>query len=121
MSICIPKKINGSDSKAQNRVGSPFNGLLTASLKKWTCDPPMHRAFSRRQAFEAYVNRFALLSQVHGAKPVDHRRQQALIRSGQAGSVNPIDHLGVRHHPSAATLKEDVQDTVQTHLPGEGL
>src|SRR4029453_3502697 len=24
MSICIPKKINGSDSKAQNRVGSPW-------------------------------------------------------------------------------------------------
>src|SRR2546429_2522746 len=27
-----------------------YYGLLTASLKKWTCDRPMYRAFSRRQA-----------------------------------------------------------------------
>src|SRR5215831_16315695 len=95
-------------------------GLLTASLKKWTCDPPMHRAFSRRQAFEAYVNRFALLPQVHGAKPINHRRQPALISSGQAGGVNQIDRLGVRHHPRATTVKEDVEKGVQSHLQGDG-
>jgi hypothetical protein len=29
MSICIPKKINGSDSKAQNRVGSPRRSFVS--------------------------------------------------------------------------------------------
>ena len=50
--------------------------------KKWTGDPPMYRAFSRGQSFETHTNWFALIPQIHGAQPGDHRREQALISSG---------------------------------------
>src|SRR5215831_17601227 len=96
------------------------NGLPTASPKKWTGDPPMYRAFSRRQSFETHANWFTLIPPVHSAQPVDHRREQALISSGHASGANPIDHLGVRLHPSAAPRKEEGQETVQAYLHSEG-
>jgi hypothetical protein len=57
------------------------NALLTV-LKKWTFARPMTRGASGRHVFEANVNRFALLLQVHGAKPLDDLTQQASIRQG---------------------------------------
>src|SRR6266581_1561588 len=50
------------------------NALLTA-LKKWTFNLPMKRAASGRHVFEANVNRFALILQVHGTKPLDDLAQ----------------------------------------------
>jgi len=114
------QEIDGMETPDKYTIRVQLNGLPTASPKKWTCDPPMHRAFSRRQAFETHANRLALIPQVHRAQPVDHRRQQALIRNGQTGGVHPIDDLGVRLHPRTAPRKEDVQKTVQAHLHGEG-
>src|SRR4030095_6780069 len=68
----------------QNRIFDKltFYGLPTASQKNWTGDAPLYRAFSRRQSFETHTNWFALIPQVHGAQPVDHRCEQALISSG---------------------------------------
>jgi hypothetical protein len=51
-------------------------------LKKMDRRCALYRAFSRRQSFETHTNWFALIPQVHGAQPVDHRREQALISSG---------------------------------------
>jgi acetolactate synthase-1/2/3 large subunit len=53
--------------------------LLTV-LKKWTFNLLMKRAASGRHVFEANVNRFALILQVHGTKPLDDLAQQASIR-----------------------------------------
>ena len=47
-----------------------FIALLTG-LKKWTFDLSMPRVASRRHIFEANVNGFPLVLQVHGAKPLD--------------------------------------------------
>ncbi len=55
--------------------------LLTA-LKKWTFDLPIPRVASRRHIFEANVNGFPLVLQVHGAKPLDDRAEQASVRLG---------------------------------------
>ncbi len=51
------------------------------SLKKWTCDPPVHKTFSRRWFFETHANRFSMHLQIHLAQPVDNLRQQTLIRN----------------------------------------
>jgi hypothetical protein len=58
------------------------------------------------------MNRFALLPQVHGAQSVDYRCEQALISSGQAGRVDPIDDVAIGLHTRATALKEDFQETV---------
>jgi hypothetical protein len=79
----------------------------------------MNRAASGRQAFEANLNRFGLLPQVHGAQSVDHRCEQALISSRQTGRVDPIDDVAIGFHTRAAALKEDFQETVQAHLQVE--
>lgn len=34
-------------------------------FQKWTCELPMNRAWSGRRGFEADLNRFALMPQVH--------------------------------------------------------
>src|SRR5437763_10943404 len=57
------------------------NGLPTAFPKKWTCDLPMNRAWSGRCGFEADLNRFALIPQVHRTQPCYYLHQQAVIRS----------------------------------------
>src|SRR2546425_12212672 len=44
---------------------------LLTGLKKWTFDLSMPRVASRRHIFEANVNGFPLVLQVHGAKPLD--------------------------------------------------
>ena len=56
-----------------------YNALLTV-LKKWTFNLPMKRAASGRHIFEAHVNCFAMILQVHSAKPLDDLAQQASIR-----------------------------------------
>jgi hypothetical protein len=56
-----------------------YDALLTV-LKKWTFNLLMKRAASGRHVFEANVNRFALILQVHGTKPLDDLAQQASIR-----------------------------------------
>src|SRR6266850_7990248 len=56
-----------------------FDALLTAS-KKWTFELPMQRTASWRHVFEANVDRFAMILQVHGAKPINNFAQQASIR-----------------------------------------
>src|SRR2546429_390108 len=61
----------GSDFTAKDIITSKtpitvyFHALLTV-LKKWTFAHPMTRGASGRHVFEANVNRFALLLQVHG-------------------------------------------------------
>src|SRR5207248_794461 len=47
--------------------------------KKWTFELSMPRVASRRHIFEAHVNRFPLVLQVHGAKPLDDLAQQASV------------------------------------------
>jgi hypothetical protein len=61
------------------------------------------------------MNRLALLPQVHRVQSVDHRCEQALIRSGQTDRVDPIDDVSIGRHTRAAAFKEDFQDTVQAH------
>ena len=64
---------------------SPLRGytlaLLTV-LKKWTFDLSMTKVALRRQIFEANVNWFTLILQVHGTKPLDDPVQQASVRLG---------------------------------------
>src|SRR6266446_3547733 len=50
------------------------------SRKKWTFARPTTSAASGRRVFEANVNRFVLILQVHGAKPLNDLVQQASIR-----------------------------------------
>jgi hypothetical protein len=57
-----------------------LDGLPTAFPKKWTCDLPMNRAWSGRCGFEADLNRFALIPQVHRTQPCYYLHQQAVIR-----------------------------------------
>ncbi len=76
----------------------------------------MIRAASRRHIFEANTNRFPLIPDVHRTKPVDNLGEEASIRHGEPGGVDPIHDLGVRLHPSAAGLKEQVQEHLQAHL-----
>ena len=92
-----------------------YDALLTV-LKKWTFNLPMKRATSGRHVFEANVNRFALILQVHGTKPLDDLAQQASIRKRYTGGIDPVDDLRKRLHPSPAALKEQAQDPLQTHL-----
>src|SRR6266498_6080016 len=87
--------------------------------KKWTFDLFVNRAFSRGQCFKTHVTRLSLGAQVHRAKSIDYRRQQALLRHRQAGGVHPINDVGVRLHPRAAPFKEDAQETFQADLHGE--
>ena len=64
--------------------GSAYGGkyaLLTV-LKKIDFDLSMLRVASRRHIFEAHVNGFTLVLQVHGAKPFDDLAQQASVRLG---------------------------------------
>ena len=58
-----------------------YNALLTV-LKKIDFDLSMLRVASRRHIFEAHVNGFTLVLQVHGAKPFDDLAQQASVRLG---------------------------------------
>src|SRR2546428_14094387 len=51
----------------KNAKGTIIHALLTV-LKKWTFDLSMPRVASRRHIFEANVNGFPLVLQVHGAK-----------------------------------------------------
>ena len=64
------------------KVAVIVNDALLTVLKKWTCDLSMPRVASRRHIFEAHVNGFPLVLQVHGAKPLDDRAQQASVRLG---------------------------------------
>ena len=50
--------------------------------KKIDFDLSMLRVASRRHIFEANVNGFTLVLQVHGAKPFDDLAQQASVRLG---------------------------------------
>jgi len=61
--------------------GYEYNALLTV-LKKIDFDLSMLRVASRRHIFEAHVNGFTLVLQVHGAKPFDDLAQQASVRLG---------------------------------------
>jgi len=61
-------------------VSSHMKNALLTVLKKWTFNLLMKRAASGRHVFEANVNRFALILQVHGTKPLDDLAQQASIR-----------------------------------------
>lgn len=63
-------------------IDIPVSNALLAVLKKWTFDLPMTRAASGRHIFETNKNWFALILQVHGAKPIDNFVQQASIRQG---------------------------------------
>ena len=71
--------LNGTSRTKNLRI--EYNGLLTAS-KKWTVELPMQRTASWRHVFEANVNGFTLVLQVHGAKPLDDLAQQASVRLG---------------------------------------
>ena len=62
-------------------VGRDLLALLTV-LKKIDFDLSMLRVASRRHIFEAHVNGFTLVLQVHGAKPFDDLAQQASVRLG---------------------------------------
>jgi len=53
--------------------------LLTVFEKKWTFELSMPRVASRRHIFVAHVNRFPLVLQVHGAKPLGDLAQQASV------------------------------------------
>jgi len=80
----------GMAVRAQNTLGKYINRLqggagyelfaLLTVLKKWTFNLPMKRAASGRHIFEAHVNCFAMILQVHSAKPLDDLAQQASIR-----------------------------------------
>src|SRR5262245_49084103 len=98
------------------RASSTLFIALPAVLKKWTFDLSMARAASGRHLFETNENRFALILQVHGAKSIDDLAQQASIRQGQTGGIDPVDDLRRRLHASSATFKEQAQDPLQTHL-----
>src|SRR5712691_11390568 len=64
------------------------------SLKKMDIRFAHDENTSGRHIFETNVNRFALLIlQVHGAKPIDDLTQQASIRQGQTGAIDPVDNL----------------------------
>lgn len=57
------------------KLGTKFEteylyALLTVS-KKWTYELSMTRIASWRHILETHVNRFALILQVHGTKPLD--------------------------------------------------
>ncbi len=75
----------GSSVPASARLGFStghiYNALLTA-LKKWTFDLSMCRSTSRRHIFEANVNGFTLVLQVHDAKPLDDLAEQASVGLG---------------------------------------
>jgi len=57
-----------------------FSRTSDSLSRKWTCDLPMDRARSGRCGFEADLNWFALIPQVHCTQPFDSLRQQAVIR-----------------------------------------
>jgi hypothetical protein len=57
-----------------------YYGLPIAFPKKWPYDLPMNRVWSGRRGFEADLNRFALIPQVHRTQPCDDLHQQAVIR-----------------------------------------
>ena len=54
--------------------------MIPRSLLRGAFNLPMKRAASGRHVFEANVNLFALILQVHGTKPLDDLAQQASIR-----------------------------------------
>ena len=112
--LCVK---GGTHPLLWRRIG--HNGLPIAFPEKWPYDLPMNRVWSGRRGFEADLNRFALIPQVHRTQPCDDLHQQAVIRPRSAGGVDPIDDLGVCHHTSAAALKEDFQETIQAHFHGE--
>src|SRR5712691_4663854 len=76
----------------------------------------MNGAASRRHVFETNTNRFALIPQLHGTKPFDNLCQEASRGQRYASGVDPVDALGDRLDPRSAALKEEAQETVETHL-----
>src|SRR2546426_9576292 len=97
-----------------------FSHSLLTAFYKWTFGPPMHGGASRRHVFEINTNRFALIPQLHGAKPFDNLGQETSIRQRYASGVDPGDDLGDGFHPRSAALQEESQATVQTHLTRQG-
>ena len=81
--FCVQPSVRAAYRAHEADVGtsiiSVYNALLTAS-QKWTFELPMQRTASWRHVFEANVDRFAMILQVHGAKPIDNFAQQASIR-----------------------------------------
>ena len=84
MSLCFVRLFWGAFTTPKRCAGETAQAhyctaLLTAS-KKWTFELPMQRTASWRHVFEANVDRFAMILQVHGAKPINNFAQQASIR-----------------------------------------
>ncbi len=83
-------------SRRANRQSSRSTRFVRTSdsLKKMDIRFAHDENTSGRHIFETNVNRFALLIlQVHGAKPIDDLTQQASIRQGQTGAIDPVDNL----------------------------
>ena len=77
----VERRYASNSGHWQNSVCISSTALLTA-FKKWTFDLLMTRAASWRHIFETNMNLFALIPQVHSAKPLDNLVQQASIRQG---------------------------------------
>ena len=69
-----------SDFSQDTCPSQPLGRTSDSLSRKWTCDLPMDRARSGRCGFEADLNWFALIPQVHRTQPFDSLRQQAVIR-----------------------------------------
>jgi len=76
--LTIGRALSGTPNIA---IAIVSDALLTV-LKKIDFDLSMLRVASRRHIFEAHVNGFTLVLQVHGAKPFDDLAQQASVRLG---------------------------------------
>jgi len=83
VAILVPRMalLEGLPVIAEDLLEGVFVALLTV-LKKWTFDLSMTKVALRRQIFEANVNWFTLILQVHGTKPLDDPVQQASVRLG---------------------------------------
>ena len=84
--ICTKRTLQDDYNIVVRSLGLSFRSLsirTSDSLeKKWTFDLSMTRATSGWHIFETNVNRFTLLLQAHGAKPLDDLAQQASLRQG---------------------------------------
>src|SRR6267378_1604519 len=63
---------------------------------------------SRGHVFEANLNRLSILPQVYRTKTSCNLRQDASIKHGEPGRVDPIHDLGTRLHPNPAAPAPEV-------------
>src|SRR5215813_10194751 len=67
-------------SAGQNVKNKKLDRTSDSLRKKWTFGLPRQRAASRRHVFEAYINWFALILQVHRTQSFNNLGEEVAIR-----------------------------------------